>query len=190
MTSPEELQERVVDQQTLLHALVRSEAGSLLRFETVDDLVQGVHVRVMERGQTFQDRGEAPFKAWLRQVARSYLADRRIHWSALKRRSGDVLRYTSGVRDTHDPRVVSEPAGQSAGPSTFASRREQITLAIRALGLLLPRDRELVEWSSEGLGLTEIAERMNVSYEAAGKARQRAVERFRQTFELVSTTKR
>jgi DNA-directed RNA polymerase specialized sigma24 family protein len=72
------------------------------------------------------------------------------------------------------------------GPSTFAARREMIALAARALDLLLPRDRDLVRWSSEGVPLEEQADRLGIAYEAVGKARQRAVERFKKTFALVS----
>jgi hypothetical protein len=64
-----------------------------------------------------------------------------------------------------------------------------IALAVRALDLLLPRDRDLVRWSADGVPLDEQAERLGVAYEAAGKARQRAIERFRKTFALVSGTK-
>ena len=60
------------------------------------------------------------------------MADRRDHWSALKRRSGALLRYTASVTRTTDPRAVAEPAAAISGPSTFAARREQLVLATRA----------------------------------------------------------
>lgn len=169
-----------------LRKLVVREAGGLLRWQTADDLVQAVHLHVLERADRFEYRGEDAFLSWLFTLARNVLADRRDHWGALKRRSGRVLRYTAGVADTSDPRAVAEPAAQSPGPSTFAARREQILLATRALDLLLPRDRDLVVWSSEGVDPAEQAARLGLTYMAAAQARKRATERFRKAFVLVS----
>jgi DNA-directed RNA polymerase specialized sigma24 family protein len=168
-----------------VEAFVRFEAGGLLRFETEEDLVQGIVLRALERGASFEWRGEPSFLAWLRKTGESFLADRRSHWGALKRRSGRVYRFAMGG-DTQDPGVVGEPAATGTGPSTFASRRELLALTTRALDLLLPRDRDLVRWSAEDVSLEEQAARLGVGYEAAGKARQRALERFRKTFALVS----
>ena len=168
-----------------LSGLVRGEAKGLLRYETEDDLVQGIVLRALERGSGFEWRGEPSFFAWIRRIGESYIADRRAHWGALKRRSGRVLRFASGD-ETRGGSVVGEPAADGTGPSTFAARREMIALAAKALDLLLPRDRDLVRWSSEGVPLEEQADRLGIAYEAVGKARQRAVERFRKTFALVS----
>jgi len=165
--------------------LVRGEAKGLLRYETEDDLVQGIVLRALERGSAFEWRGEPSFLAWIRRIGESYIADRRAHWGALKRRSGRVLRFASGD-ETRGGSVVGEPVADGTGPSTFAARREMIALAAKALDLLLPRDRDLVRWSSEGVPLEEQADRLGIAYEAVGKARQRAVERFRKTFALVS----
>jgi RNA polymerase sigma factor (sigma-70 family) len=164
-------------------AFVTKEARGLLRFESAEDLTQGVHLRALERGGGFEYRGDTEFFAWVYRLARTYLADRRSHWSALKRRSGRLLRLTAGVGDSLG--AVGEPPGSRTGPSTFAARREQIVLATKALDLLLPRDRDLVRWSGEGLTTEEQAERLGISAEAAGRARRRALTRFRKTFRLV-----
>lgn len=170
-----------------VEGLVRGEAKGLLRYETEDDLVQGILLRAIERGGTFEWRGEPSFLAWIRRIGESFINDRRAHWGALKRRSGKVLRFAAGD-ETRGGSVVGEPAADATGPSTFAARREMIALAAKALDLLLPRDRDLVRWSSEGVPLEEQAERLGIAYEAVGKARQRAVDRFRKTFALVSGT--
>jgi len=73
----------------------------------------------------------------------------------------------------------------ATGPATFADRRAQMEVATRALGLLPGRDRELVQALSRGLSIEETAERMGISHAAAQRARLRAQERFRQTYELV-----
>lgn len=165
--------------------IVRGEARGLLRFETEEDLVHGVVLRALERGGSFEWRGEPSFFSWIRQVSETYLSDRRAHWGALKRRSGRVLRF-AGSGETAGGSAVPEPASDGTGPSTFAARREMIALATRALDLLLPRDRDLVRWSADGVPLEDQAKRLGVAYEAVGKARQRAIERFRKTFALVS----
>jgi len=162
---------------------VERRAGRVLRFETADDLVQGIHLRALRFTQGFEYRGREPFLAWLREVARSHLKERREHWGALKRRPAGLFRLTQGV--SSDPGAVAEPAGTATGPSTFASRKERLTLAIKALGTLLPRDRDLVRWSTEGAEDEEIARRLELEPRAAARARQRAVERFRRAYRLL-----
>ena len=59
-----------------------------------------------------------------------------------------------------------------------------LELATRALSLLPERDRSLVRWASEGVDLTEQAERLGLGYAAVQRAAHRAVERLRGTLEL------
>jgi DNA-directed RNA polymerase specialized sigma24 family protein len=59
-----------------------------------------------------------------------------------------------------------------------------LKLALEALATLLPKDRDLVRWSSEAVPLEEQAERLGISYDAAKQARLRALERFRKAYEL------
>lgn len=172
-----------------LAAFVRRHAAGLLRFETADDLVQAVHVRALESEAHFSWRGREPFFAWLYTVARRELSDRRAHWAALKRGSGDLLRLTEGAAGTSgtaDPRAVAAPPAKGSGPSTFADRREQLVRVIRTLDALLPRDRDLVRWTAEGVDLAEQAERLGISYDAVERARARALDRFRKAFTLAS----
>lgn len=164
----------------------RHAGRSLLRLEGADDLAQGVCHRALERGRAFEFRSEPEFRAWIFRVARGYLADRREHWSARKRRPARLLRLTAAGTDTRDPAAAQEPAGRRTGPSTFASRREQLTLALQALSLLLPRDRDLVTWHAEGVDGDVVAARLGVAREAADRARRRALERFRKSFVLIS----
>lgn len=185
MTAPS-LDELLVAKRPALRAMVGREAGRLLLYQSADDLVQAVQLRALERRERFEYQGDDAFVGWLFTLARRVLADRRDHWSALKRRSGRLLRYTASASRTSDPRAVGEPSAAIAGPSTFASRREQIVLATRALDLLLPRDRDLVRWSADGTGLDEQAERLGISYAAVTQAKKRALERFRKAYELVS----
>jgi len=162
---------------------VERHAGRVLRFETADDLVQGIHLRALKSSGSFEYRGLEPFLAWLHEVARSHFKERREHWWALKRRPAGLFRLTQGV--SSDPDAVVEPAGTATGPSTFAARKEHLTFAVKALGMLLPRDQKLVRWSTEGMGDEEMAGRLGLEPRAAARARQRAIERFRHAYRLL-----
>lgn len=169
-----------------LVAFTQRNAAGLLRFESVEDLVQGMHVRALERGAAFEFRGEKEFLGWMHALARTYLVDRRAHWAALKRGSSRLLRLTADAAGTADPRAVGEPAATGTGASTSASRREQLAIAVKALSVLLPRDRDLVQWHADGVPLAEQAQRLGISHEAASRASLRAKERFRAAFRLLS----
>lgn len=169
---------------SMLPFLARN-AGPLLRFETAEDLLQGLQVRALERGAEFIYQGEKQFFAWLHALARDHIRDRRRYWSAMKRGPARLLRLTDAASATTDPAAVREPAVRRTGPSTFASRREQLALAVKALAALLPRDRDLVSFHAEGLTIQETADRLGLSYDAAERARARALERFRKAFRLI-----
>jgi RNA polymerase sigma factor (sigma-70 family) len=163
---------------------VRRRAGGTLRFENAEDLVQGIHLRALERESALEYRSEPEFLGWLFTIVRGHLAHRREHWHALKRRPARLLRLTQG--DTADPNAVREPAAQRTGPVTFAERRQQMERAVRALAMLLPRDADIVQCHTEGLSIHDLAARYDLSYVAAQRAQHRALERFRKAFDLAS----
>lgn len=167
-----------------LRTFVRYRAGRLLRYETADDLVSGVHIRVLERGAGFDYRGDDAFVGWLRTVAKSYLADRVGYWTALRRKPTALLRLTGIGSDTGAPGI--EPVADATGPITFAQRRERLDVAVRALDLLLPRDRRIVLLLREGYTATDLANQLELSQAAAEKARTRALDRFRRAYELLN----
>ena len=179
-----ELPELLVEHRVALLRFVERNAGAVQRFETPDDLVQGIHLRALQHKHDFEFRGKEPFLAWMYQVARSHIKERREHWLALKRQPAGLFRLTQAA--TSDPGAIVEPAGSATGPSTFAARREQLTRAVQALGMLMQRDRELVRWATEGASDASIARRLDLTTAAAAKARQRAIERFRKAHRLLS----
>ncbi len=163
---------------------IERHAGPLLRYETAEDLWQGVCLEALRGQERFTYRGREPFFAWIHTLTRRHLRARRDHWNALKRRPGRLLRLTEGA--TSDPGAVVGPALQRTGPSTFAARRELLTVAVKALGCLLERDQKLVRWSSEGLPPSEQAARLGLSPAATDRARLRALERFRKAYRVLS----
>jgi len=167
---------RLEDVRADLLSFLGRHAGWLLRLETAEDLLQGLHLRALERGAAARFDSRGAFLKWIHTVARTHLADRREYWSALKRDSARLVRLSTAG--------AGEAAGTGTGPFTFAARRELAAIAVRALAVLRPRDRRLVRWTAEGVSLEEQAERLGISYTAARQARTRAVNRFRKAFEL------
>jgi RNA polymerase sigma factor (sigma-70 family) len=161
-------------------------AGSLLRHETAEDLVQGIQLHVLESAGRFEFRGEDRFLSWLRQVARRYLADRHRYWRALRRDAGRMIRISAGGSGTRGTRGAVDPSSSVTGPASVAARREHVALAMKALTALFPKDQDLLRWIADDLSIEEIAGRLAVSYDAAKQARLRAIERFRRTLEAIS----
>ncbi|MFG0318208.1 MAG: RNA polymerase sigma factor [Planctomycetota bacterium JB042] len=167
-----------------LLGFVRAEGKAVLRHESEDDLVQGIHAHALAVAERFEYRSEGEFVAWLYTVARQHLANRVRYWTAARRNAGHLLRVTQSGRDTADSSGVVPPAGRT-GPGTLAGRREELQLAAKVVRMLSDRDQQLVQWMTEDVPLEEVAERLGMSYEATKKARHRAMDRFRKTFELV-----
>ncbi|CAG1007558.1 hypothetical protein PHYC_03448 [Phycisphaerales bacterium] len=164
----------------LVRSIIQSESGTLLlRFDSLDDLHQGVMQEAIAAGPAFEWRGQEAFLGWLATITRRHLSARRDYWFACKRNPGAVLRLT---RTTFGGGI----ADQASGPSTFANRREQIVLITKAMAMLLPRDRDVVAWSSAGVDLDQIATWLGVTRDAAEKCRTRAMERLRKAFILLT----
>ena len=169
-----------------LRRLVERRGKGLLSFESPDDLVQGIHLRALEVADRFAYRGEREFLGWIARLARQHFADRHEYWSALKRNPRGLLRLSSLASTLGARPRPGAPPSPTPGPATLASRREEVDLALRAIGLLLPRDQMLVRWIGEDLPIAEVASRLGISPDAAERARRRAVERLRKAYSLVS----
>lgn len=181
----DELARRLAHHRPRLLGFVRSHAGATLRSETADDLVQDIHLKAVSRADEFVFRSEPEFEAWVLRVARGHLADRHDYWTAAKRRPERLLRLTRAEGHGSDPAAVREPARDTAGPATRAGRADELARAEKALGLLLPRDADLVRGAADGRTLDEEAERLGITYASAQKARHRALERYRRAFEVL-----
>lgn len=185
MNEPSQFAREVAAQRgELLRFVERRAGGALVRMESPEDLTQDILARALRAAPSFEWRDELAFRAWLFEVARNHLQDRRDYWSALKRAGSAVLRIERGF-DSEAWSEISDLAASVSGPSTFASRREQVAVAAKALALLLPRDRELVQGITLGLSASEHAAQLGLTTQAVESARKRAVERLRKTFRLV-----
>ncbi|MEM9379759.1 MAG: sigma-70 family RNA polymerase sigma factor [Planctomycetota bacterium] len=183
MDAPPDLEQLVLSRAALVEALVRRYAGSLLRLETVDDLAQGSTLRLLERGGAFEWRGDEAFDGWVATIVRNFLNDRRSYWNAARRNAGHLLRVSLAGPDSGTTRGV-EPISSRTGPLTFAERRDQVDVAMQALATLLPRDQEILALERTGASIGDIASSLGLTADSAGKARLRALERFRRAFDL------
>lgn len=182
--SSSHLEQALTRHRSELLGFLRRHAGSaVLRFESPEDLMQGVFTRAIEAAEGFEERNDDSTRAWLFRLARNYLVDRNRHWLATKRRSGQVLRFEMSRSGESTPAL--DPMASQTSPSQFAMRREQLILAARAMNLLMDRDRDLVTWTAQGMSLSDQAERLGIGYDAAAKASQRAQNRFRDVYRLV-----
>ena len=164
----------------LIRFVSRHASARLRRFEAPDDLVQGIHVQALRQKERFEYRGDREFFAWLYRIARSYLLDRAAHWYALRRRSVRLVRIAQAESGSLPG---FEPPATGTSPSSFANRRDRLVLVSRALSTLPPRDREMIQLSSAGLSIGEIAEKLDLAYDTAARARLRAFERLKKAYE-------
>jgi RNA polymerase sigma factor (sigma-70 family) len=158
-------------------------AKGLRRFESSEDLAQGVHLHVLTVAERLEWRGEDAFVGWLLAVARRFVADRAAHWHALKRDAGPTLRITFAGSGSEGG-AVPDPGLSRTGPSTWASRREELLRATRVLAAMPPRDAELVRLQARGLSIEDLAQRLSMTPAAAQRARLRAMERFKKLYAL------
>ncbi len=179
------LAELLVRHHEELLARLRRRGAGLFRYETEEDLAQGVHLRALKSGARFEFQGDEAFKGYLSRLVRAHVADRHDYWSAARRNGGALMRVTLLGADSTMGHGV-EPAFSGNGPATFAQRRDLLALAAQAVDVLLPRDQRLVSMITEGLSVPEMAERLSLTEDTARRTKLRAVERFRQAFELIA----
>jgi RNA polymerase sigma factor (sigma-70 family) len=152
-------------------------AVNLLRYESIEDLVQGACVKALDAAAQFEVRGDEEFHRWVLLVAKQHAADRHRYWTALRRRAGKAVRYAVSTASQSESQELREFAASQSGPATRAGRREEIDLATKALTALFPRDHAILQSVLDDEPVESLASRLGLGYEAAKKARQRALER-------------
>ncbi|MDF1798309.1 MAG: sigma-70 family RNA polymerase sigma factor [Planctomycetota bacterium] len=177
-----DLERVLTEQRTEILRFMERHAADLLRFESAQDLYGGLVVDLLSRSPSFESRAEAADRAWMQEAARFYLGNRRKYWGALKRDTGRLLRTGMGAASSSG--LVDDFAASQTGPSTFASRREQLVVLTQAMSVLPERDRRLVELAAAGTSNEEIGQQVGMSSTAAAKAKSRALDRLRKAHEL------
>ena len=172
-----------------LMSYVTNHAGRpLLRFDTVEDLVQGTILEALNSAEGFESRGEEECRAWFFTVAHRHMIRRREYWFSMKRDSRKVAKLTlTGSRGS----ATSLPIPYTgSGPVTHSDRRDLVLRVTMAMAMLLPRDRELLRWAAEGASTKELAERLEMTEASAGQARLRAFDRLRKAYRLLEQQKK
>ncbi|RXH57057.1 RNA polymerase sigma factor [Granulicella sibirica] len=134
--------EKLVEQYQ--YRLVRYLVSLLGRRDGVDDLVQDIWLRVLERGESYN--GLSRFEPWLFRVARNLALD------AMRKRPMFSL-------DSNEEDVVrSSPASSEPSPYTLAARTQDAERLAHTLETLEPLFREaLMLRFQEDLSLQEIS---------------------------------
>ncbi len=180
LSSSKSLEKLLVEHDENLHAFVRNNASLLaLRYESVEDIVQGVHLQALKAGEKFEYRSDKEFFGWIYQIARHYMYNRTAYWKALRRNSGGLIRIYETETDGFDP------VDTGTSPSSIAARREQIVTLTRALARIRTSDRDLLKKAAEGASIEALAEERGVSYDAVKQARLRALGRLRKMHKLI-----
>lgn len=182
MTEPgPDLAELLERHRSALARFIQLRAGGLMRHESGEDLIQGIHLRALKQVAGFTYRSDNEFFAWLVIIARQHFGDRNDHWNALRRHATVMLRITTSEKpEASSPGV--QPVGQQTGPLTFAERREQIQIATKVLSTLGERDQQIIGFLSAGQSIQEVADLLDIEYDAAEIARRRALDRFRKNY--------
>lgn len=147
--------------------------------ELAREIVQATLCRVIQKLDTY--RGEAPLFTWLCACCRNEIAG---HFRRIQRRPREV-ELDESADDSRRADAFAAPAGN--GPEELMMRLETAELVHAVLDLMPPSYARAVEWRYvEGLGVGEIAERLDAGYKATESLLSRAREAFREVFERLA----
>jgi RNA polymerase sigma-70 factor (ECF subfamily) len=172
-----------------MEALFARSFAALCRFALVrvggdealaEELAQATLCRALDKLGNY--RGEAAMQTWLCTICQNLVAD---HYARLGRRPPEL---SLGEEDPHLRAALAALAVESAGPEEQLGRREVARRVQATLGALPPRYAEALSWKYvQGLSVTEIGERLELSAKAAESLLSRARQAFRQSFGGLAT---
>jgi RNA polymerase sigma-70 factor (ECF subfamily) len=151
------------------------------------DVVQEAFLDACRDFGQFRGRSEGELRGWLRQIVLCNLA--RLIRQQMGTQKRDVRREVSleqqlAALNTSSARFEAALAGRASSPSAQAQRQERAARVADRLARLPPDYREvLVLRNLEGLGFTEVAERMGRSTGAVRILWVRALDQFRHLLE-------
>ncbi len=183
--TPPDLIKLLIQHRDQLERAIRQKAAGLIRFESANDLVQGIHMHALRVEEKFEYLGDQAFKGWLMKIAEQHIADRHRYWNAKKRKAERMIQLSGTQSEGSESPGRVDPVSPNTGPFSFAAREDDVDLALEAIKVLKERDQQFVHWMSEGLSTGEVAERLEITESAAERGRLRAIERFRKAFEII-----
>jgi RNA polymerase sigma factor (sigma-70 family) len=184
-----DLGRRLTGCEAFLMALLRRRAQGLMLHETIEDLLQGIYAQALSVAHRFEYQGEPQFLSWISRVALQHVANRARYWKVRRREAAGILRLRDRPVLSESTGSRFDPPASGAGASTLAMAREEILIATKILGLLLPRDRRILGLAGAGASTGEIAEALGISHDAAEQARRRALERFGRVARLLGVAR-
>jgi RNA polymerase sigma-70 factor, ECF subfamily len=148
------------------------------------DLVQETFLQAYRNFAQFRGAGEQEFAGWLRQILASRLAKLVRRYCDTRQRDIRLERELAGELDQSSRAVEQGLAARQSSPSRRAIRREQAVLLADALGQLSTDYQEvLVLHHLQGLGFTEVAQRMDKTVASVKNIWARALAQLRRTLE-------
>ena len=140
--------------------------------EEESDIIQRTLVRAVESVDAFRGQSINEWRLWLAAIARNQVRDSMRFWSAERRTHSKEIEW-----DEADIRLSSP----EESPSSVV---ECIELQLRledAVNKLSSEKQELIQWrNKDGLSHAEIAQRLNISTEAARQRAKAAMDELRQ----------
>ncbi len=168
-----------------LAILARVQIGRRLQAKVdASDVVQDAFLGAARDFAQFRGRTEGEFRAWLRQVLASLLANLVRHYQTTQRRNIRLERQLAVELDQSSQALDRGLMAGESSPSQQASRREQAVVLAEALERLPDDLRQLLILRHlEGRTFPEVAQHMGRSVDSLKKLWPRALAALRRSLE-------
>jgi RNA polymerase sigma-70 factor (ECF subfamily) len=168
-----------------LGVLARVQIGRRLQGKAdPSDIVQEAFLGASRDFPQFRGKTEAEFRAWLRQILASLLANLVRHYQGTQRRDVRLERQLAVELDQSSVALDHGLVAPHSSPSQQAARREQAVVLANALARLPPEWRDLLILRHlEGLTFPEVAQRLGRTVDVLKKQWPRALAGLRRLLE-------
>jgi RNA polymerase sigma-70 factor (ECF subfamily) len=168
-----------------LSVLARVQIGRRLQGKAdASDVVQEAFLGAARDFGQFRGTSEGEFRAWLRQILASLLANLVRHYHGTQRRDIRLERQLSVELDQSSVALDRGLVAPQSSPSQQAARREQAVVLSDALARLPPEWRDLLILRHlEGLTFPEVAQRLGRTVDSVKKQWPRALAGLRRLLE-------
>jgi RNA polymerase sigma-70 factor (ECF subfamily) len=168
-----------------LSVLARVQIGRRLQGKAdASDVVQEAFLGAARDFGQFRGTSEGEFRAWLRQILASLLANLVRHYQGTQRRDIRLERQLAVELDQSSVALDRGLVAPQSSPSQQAARREQAVVLADALARLPPEWRDLLILRHlEGLTFPEVAQRLGRTVDSVKKQWPRALAGLRRLLE-------
>ncbi len=168
-----------------LGVLARIQIGRRLQGKAdPSDIVQEAFLGAARDFEQFRGKTEAEFRAWLRQILASLVANLVRHYQGTQRRDVRLERRLAVELDQSSVALDRGLVAPHSSPSQQAARREQAVVLANALSRLPAEWRDLLILRHlEGLTFPEVAQRLGRTVDVLKKQWPRALAGLRRLLE-------